>query len=217
MRTNKLDGTIRAAAGALLLSAWLAGCDKPAPQVTPPIANPPAATPPVESLPTPESTPAAPAQPTPDAPPPPEPSAVPKPAAKEPELDSMMLAKASAKLSVAVTLRYSFDGEVSANQPVTLHLAALPRVEGTNLKVAVKEVSGIQLADGPISLQKAGSAKVYRKQVSVTPLAGSPSELRVLVTMNVGSDLGFGYFTIPLSGTQTAGTNAQKQESVKVR
>jgi hypothetical protein len=90
----------------------------------------------------------------------------------------------------------------------------LPRVEGTNLKVAVKQVNGIQLAEGPLSLQKVGAPKVYRKQVSVTPLAGSPSELRVLVTMNVGPDLGFGYFTIPLSATQTAGTNAQKQESV---
>jgi hypothetical protein len=128
----------------------------------------------------------------------------------------MMVAKASAKLSVAVSLRYSFDGAVSANQPVILHLAALPRVEGTNLKVAVKEANGIRLAEGPLSLQKAGSASVYRKQVSLTQLAGSPTELRVLVTMNVGPDLGFGYFTIPLSGSQSAGTNAQKQESVKL-
>jgi len=221
MLTNKLDGTIRAAAGVLLLAVVLAGCDRPAPQATPADAAPPAATPaaspPADTLPAPDAAPAAPAQPAPDAPPPAEPSAVPKPAASEPELDSMLVAKANSKLSVAVGLRYSFDGAVSADLPVTLHLAALPRVEGTNLKVAVKEVNGIRLAEGPLSLQKAGSANVYRKQVSVTRLAGSPSELRVLVTMNVGPDLGFGYFTIPLSGTQTAGTNAQKQESVKQR
>ena len=214
MRIAHFDGMIRAAAGALLLATVLAGCDRPAPQATPSEAPSPAAAPPAETLPGPDATPAEPAQPAPDPPPPSEPSAVPKPAATEPELDSMLVAKASSKLSVAVSLRYSFDGSVTADQPVTLHLAALPRVEGTNLNVAVKEVNGVRLAEGPLSQQKAGAANVYRKQVSVTPLAGSPAELRVLVTMNVGPDLGFGYFTIPLSGTQTAGTNAQKQESV---
>ena len=213
MRITHFDGMIRAAAGILLAMA-LAGCDRPAPQVTPSDAPAPAAAPPAETLPAPDATPAEPAQPAPDAPPPSEPSAVPKPAATEPALESMLVAKASSKLSVAVSLRYSFDGSVAADQPVTLHLAALPRVEGTNLNVAVKEVNGVRLAEGPLNLQKAGSANVYRKQVSVTPLAGSPAELRVLVTMNVGPDLGFGYFTIPLTDAQTAGTNAQKQESV---
>ena len=217
MRTTHFDGMIRAAAGALLLAMVLAGCDRPAPQATPSEVPPPAAAPPAETLPAPDATPAEPAQPAPDAPPPSEPSAVPKPAATEPELDSMLVAKASSKLSVAVSLRYSFDGSVTADQPVTLHLAALPRVEGTNLNVAVKEVNGVRLAEGPLNLQKAGSVNVYRKQVSVTPLAGSPTELRVLVTMNVGPDLGFGYFTIPLSAAREAGTNAQKQESVKQR
>ena len=213
MRTTHFDGMIRAAAGALLLAMVLAGCDRPAPQATPSEVPPPAAAPPAETLPAPDATPAEPAQPAPDAPPPSEPSAVPKPAATEPELDSMLVAKASSKLSVAVSLRYSFDGSVTADRPVTLHLAALPRVEGTNLNVAVKEVNGVRLAEGPLNLQKSGSANVYRKQVSVTPLAGSPSELRVLVTMNVGPDLGFGYFTIPLPGD---GTNPQKTESVKL-
>ena len=217
MRTTHFDGMIRAAAGALLLATVLAGCDRPAPQATPSEVPPPAAAPPAETLPVPDATPAEPAQPAPDAPPPSEPSAVPKPAATEPELDSMLVAKASSKLSVAVSLRYSFDGSVTADRPVTLHLAALPRVEGTNLNVAVKEVNGVRLAEGPLNLQKSGSANVYRKQVSVTPLAGSPTELRVLVTMNVGPDLGFGYFTIPLSDTPAAGTNAQKRESVKQR
>lgn len=223
MRTTHFDGMIRTAAGALLLAMVLAGCDRPAPQATPSEAPPPseapspAAAPPAETLPAPDATPVDPAQPAPEAPPPSEPSAVPKPAATEPELESMLVAKASSKLSVAVSLRYSFDGSVTADQPVTLHLAALPRVEGTNLNVAVKEVNGVRIAEGPLNLQKAGPANVYRKQVSVTPLAGSPAELRVLVTMNVGPDLGFGYFTIPLTDAHTAGTNAQKQESVKQR
>ena len=216
MRTHELEGTIRTAAGALLLAMMLAGCDKPAPQATPP-APPPATLPPEDAPPPPEANPATPAQPTPDAPAPTEP-AVPKPAASEPELDSMMVAKASEKQSVAVGLRYTFEGGASPNQPVTLHLAALPRVDGTNLRVTVKAAPGLQLADGPLSMQKAGPASVYRKNVSVTPLAGSPRELRVLVTMNMGPDLAFGYFTIPLpGGPPIDGTNAQKRQSVKQR
>lgn len=224
MRTDKPEATIRTAACALLLAIVLAGCDKPAPPpapepVPPPTVLPEETPPPPEMTPPPpEVTPDMPAHPTTDPPSPVEPSAVPQPAAKDPELDSMMVAKASAKLSVAVGLRYSFDGDASQNQPVTLHLAALPRVDGTNLRVSVKDAPGLRLADGPLNMQKAGSSSVYRKNVSVTALAGSPRELRVLVTMNVGPDLGFGYFTIPLPGGPTAsGTNPQKQESVKQR
>src|SRR5688572_3476751 len=117
MRTTHCDGIIRAAAGALMSVMVLAGCDRPAPQATPSEVSPPAAAPPAGTLPAPDATPAEPAQPAPDAPPPSEPSAVPKPAAAEPELDSMLVAKASSKLSVAVNLRYSFDGPVSADQP----------------------------------------------------------------------------------------------------
>ena len=99
MRIAHLDGMIRAAAGALLLATVLAGCDRPAPQATPSEAPSPAPAPPAETLPGPDATPAEPAQPAPDPPPPSEPSAVPKPAATEPELDSMLVAKASSKLS----------------------------------------------------------------------------------------------------------------------
>jgi hypothetical protein len=122
-------------------------------------------------------------------------------------------AVANAKISVAVDLRYSFDGAVVPNQPVILHLAAVPRVAGTNLKVSVKQVDGVQLAAGSLNLQKSGGTDVYRQQISVTPLAAAPSQLRVLVTMDVGADSGFGFFSIPLD----RGTNPQKQDSVKQR
>ena len=216
MRTNKSYGAIRACSSAILLAALLAGCAKPTPpEPTAPVAPAvPDAPPPAETLPAPDEAPAAPAQPAPDAPPPTEPSAAPKPtAAVSPSLESMRAAIPSAKMSVAVDLRYSFDGAVSPNQPVTLHLAAVPRVAGTNLKVSVKQVDGLRLAEGPLELQKVGSGNVYRQEVSVTKLAGAPSQLRVLVTMNMGADLAFGFFSIPLDG----GTNAQKQDSVKQR
>jgi hypothetical protein len=207
MRTNNFAWAIRAAAGTILLAVLLAGCAKSAP---PP---PPSATP-ADTLPAPDAAPAAPAQPAPDAPPPTEPSAVPKPTAmNEPSIESMSLATPSAKLSVAVDLRYSFDGPVIANQPVTLHLAAIPRVEGTNLKVSVKEVAGLQVSAGSINTQKATASAVYRLQFAVTKLAAAPTNLRVLVTMDSPEGTAFGFFSIPLDG----GTIPQKQDSVKQR
>ncbi len=122
----------------ILIVALLAGC-KPAPQADAQRVSAPASQAPADAAPAPapsetppsDDTPAAPAQPAPDAPPPTEPSPAPKPtASNEPALESMQTAKAPAKLSVPVDLKYSFDGDPLANQPVTLHLAAVPRVGG---------------------------------------------------------------------------------------
>jgi hypothetical protein len=222
MRTNNLDAAFRMAAGVLLIATLLAGCAKPAPVPEPaPTESPPQvapaipdAPPPAEALPAPEDAPASPAQPAPDAPSPTEPSAVPKPtAASEPSLESMSLATPSAKMSVAVDVRYSFDTEALPGQPVTLSLAAIPRVNGSNLSMSVKDVAGVQLAAGPLKLQKSDGPVVYRRQVSVTRGADSPAQLRVLVTMDYGSGSGFGFFSVPFG----SGTNAQKQDSVKQR
>jgi hypothetical protein len=222
MPTNKLDGALRTMASVFLAASLLAACAKPAPppetapaQTSPPIAPAtPDAPPPAETLPAPDGDPAAPAQPAPDAPPPTEPSAAPTPtAANEPSLESMNVATPSAKMSVSVDLRYSFDSAALPGQPVTLHLAAVPRVNGSNLRVSVKEVAGVQLASGPLNLQKTNGPDVYRQQISVTRSIDSPRQLRVLVTMDYASGSGFGFFSVPFD----AGTNAQKQDSVKQR
>lgn len=217
MRTNKIDVVIRAAAGAMLLAALLGGCAKPAPAPEAPGPAPAApadAAPPAETLPAPDTSPAAPAQPAPDAPPPTEPSATPKPtAANEPALDSMRAAIPSAKMSVAVDLRYSFDGAVLPDQPVTLHLAAVPRVAGTNLKISVKETGGVQIAAAPLNVLKATASSVYRQQLAVTRTSAAPAQLRVLVTMDMPEGSAFGFYSIPFDG----GTSAQKQDSVKQR
>jgi hypothetical protein len=223
MPTPRIDVAIRAFAGATLLVTLLAGCGKPAaPEAVP--APPPAAADPAGGEPAPASdsapvdpndVPAAPAQPAPEAPPPQEPSAAPSPAAlSEPGLDSMSSAQASAKLSVPVDLRYRLDGPVLPNQPVMLHLAAIPRVAGSQLKVSVKPVSGLQIASaGSTAIQKVTAAGVYRQQISITAGDGAPTSIRVLVTMDMEQGAGFGFFTVPLEG----GPAAQKQKSVKQR
>lgn len=115
-----------------------------------------------------------------------------------PPLESMASARPSAKMSVPVDLRYSFDGEIRPQQPVTLHLAAVPRAAGTNLTVSVKPVPGIDVAPGPLQLQKTGAHGAYRQQLSITRAPGAPAELRVLVTMDLPMGSGFGFFSIPL-------------------
>jgi hypothetical protein len=127
---------------------------------------------------------------------------------KVPELSSMTLAAASSKLGVPVDLRYTFEESVQPGRPVTLHLAAVPRVAGTNLNVSIKDDPGIQLmAAAPFGAQKATVATAYRQQLSVTKLASGPSELRVLVTMEVGEGSAFSWFGVPF---ETAAAAAQK-------
>ena len=220
MPTNKHDATIRLAIGAALLAALLAGCGgAPQPEPAPP--PPPAPAAPAETPPPPATAPSEVAPggataPAPAAPPPTEPSAVPKPAtaaATEPSLESMHAAKPSAKISVAVDLRYSFDGAALPNQPVTLHLAVLPRAAGTNLTVSIKAADGLRVDAAPLTVSKANAAGVYRQQLSITRLAANTAELRVQVTMDTAMGTDFGFFTIPLDG----GTNSQKLDPVKQR
>jgi hypothetical protein len=125
--TTRFDHAIRSAAATLLLIT-LAACEKPPPSEVPapspaPTESMPDAAPvpaPTEETP-PVDTPAAPTQPESTPPPPEEPSAVPKPTAAlvGPDLESMQVARPSAKLGVAVDLRYRFDTEPVPGQPVT--------------------------------------------------------------------------------------------------
>jgi hypothetical protein len=209
---HRIEFALPSFAAALLLT--LAGCDRPPAEVPTP-APAPAETPAPGAETPPAEMPVAPAQPESTPPPPEEPSAVPKPtAAPEPAVESMRMARPSAKLSVAVDLRYQFDAEPLPNQPVILHLAAVPRVGGSNLKVSVKPAAGLQLASaGAVQVQKASAAGVYRQQMSLTRTTAGPQSLRVLVTMDMPEGRAFGYYSIPLAN----GTSAQKSDSVKQR
>ena len=212
--------------GATLLVVLLTGCgprqpqDVPkapaAPAETPAMPSPDAA-PPVDTAPSP--APADPVQPTPQAPPPTEPSPAPTPTAgRVPAVESMYAATPGAKMSVAVDLKYRFDGAVPQNQPVTLHLAAIPRVAGSNFNVSIKTVPGLEVTHGTLSLQKVDAAGVYRQEMSVIRRSVAPANIRVLVTMDMPEGTAFGFFSIPLDGGQFQdGNTAQKSDSVKQR
>lgn len=212
----------------ILLAVLLAGCHPQQPQDVPPPPPSPAPAPtdspaaPADETPAdpaapaadPTTNPAAPTQPAPAAPPPTDPAPAPKPtAATAPAVDSMSIARPSAKMSVAVDLRYKFDGVAVVGQPVTLHLAAIPRVAGANFSVSVKSAPGVEFTNGTLAAQKVDAAGVYRQQLSVLRRSDAPENLRVLVTMDLPEGTAFGFFSIPLD----AGITAQKSDSVKLR
>jgi hypothetical protein len=217
MITNNLKQVLSSSIGAALLAVVLTGCGKapaPAEPATPPASNEAPTNPAPANEVSPPDTAAPAPSPAPAPPPPTEPSAVPKPTSTaEPSLDSMHAAIPSAKMSVAVDLRYQIDGEALPGQPVTVRLAAVPRVAGTRLQVVVKQVSGLQVATGPLEVQKTTAAGVYRQTLSITRSNSGPQSLRVLVTMDIPEGSGFGYFTVPLAD----GNSPQKQQSVKQR
>lgn len=114
-----------------------------------------------------------------------------------PELGAMKLAAVSSKLGVPVDLRYQFDGEVEQGRPVTLHLAAVPRVAGSNLRVSIKQEPGVEASAAAIDVRKANATSAYRQQLSITRREGGPRELRVLVTMDLPEGSAFGYYSVP--------------------
>jgi hypothetical protein len=125
-------------------------------------------------------------------------------ASSGPAISSMTLAAPPQKLGAPVDLRYQFDGDAKAGQTVTLHLAAVPRVAGSNLTMSIKNETGISAKASALNVQKANVSIAYRQDVSVTKLDGGPAELHVLVTMEVPEGSAHSWFAIPLGGTPAA-------------
>ncbi len=125
----------------------------------------------------------------------------------------MALARTNSKIGVPVDLRYQFDGESVAGQPVTLHLAAVPRTAVSNLSVSIKPVAGISTDADALRAEKATVGTAYRQQLSVTRQAQGPTELRVLVTTDMPQGRAFSYFSVPLASAAVA----NKQAPVEMR
>ena len=130
--------------------------------------------------------------------------------AGEPALSSMMVAESPQKLGAPVELRYQFDSDVRAGQPVTLHLAAVPRIPGSNLVVSIKKESGISTTAGDLTALKASASTAYRQELSVTKLAGGPPDLHVLVMMETPAGSSHSWFTVPLDASAAAAKQQPK-------
>ncbi len=211
------NSRIRLAVGVALLAAALTGCARSAPPAATAPTTSATSAPAAAASAAPASAPAQMAQPPASSHPnaPAGENTIPQATAEvpathtEPALASMSRAEATSKLSVPVDLLYQFDGDASTGQPVTLHLAAVPRITGSNLNVSIKKVPGIQTTALALSAQKASATTAYRQQVSLTRLADAPAQLRVLVTMDLPEGTTFGWFGVPLKpATAPAGKQA---------
>jgi hypothetical protein len=204
----------------MLLAGCAGGADAPADE-SPAAASQPAAPPPPQPAPA-ESAPPADATPAPAESAPPAPvreggqvQSAPR-LADAAEVSSWAVARPQAKLGVAVDLKYQIDGEVAANRPVTLRVALVPRVAGTNLSLEVRPTDGMRIDAAPLALQKANAAGVYRHSFAITPSAGKTGPIRVLVGMDTVEGRSYGIFTIPVDATD-GNIPSNKQESVKQR
>jgi hypothetical protein len=191
----------------------LAACDRPVPPAETPAPDvPPPAT---------SSTAMSPAQPVATVPPaaavqsavatPPAAVVSVRGTAGEPVVSSMKLAEPPHKLGAPVDLRYQFEGDARAGQPVILHLAAVPRVAGSNLVMSVKKEAGISVAATELTVQKAGASTPYRQELSVTKAAGGPSALRVLVMMETPEGSAHSWFSIPLDQSPVSSKQQQQR------
>jgi hypothetical protein len=73
-------------------------------------------------------------------------------------------------------------------------------VAGSNLKISIKQTEGVQFgSSGPLRVQKATPSGLYRQQLSVTRASAGTQSLRVLVTMDMGEGVAFGYYSIPFT------------------
>lgn len=198
---------IAMAAGVITLGLLFSACRPKSPQ-TPPAPEPPA--PELDSRATPGSAAVSPA----DAPATAvdasavspatsasEPAPAPRTAATgEPDLAAMKRAVSeSAKIGAPVDLHYLVEGAAEPGRPVTVHLAAVPRVSGADLNVSIKDTPGLNATAAPLVQQKASAGTAYRQQMAVTRTVDGPQELRVLVTVESPDGSAFSWFGVPLA------------------
>ena len=126
--------------------------------------------------------------------------------AKETPVERMSLARRSDKIGVPVDVRYRFSSAALQDQPTQLELAFVPQAAGQNLRVEFvpSDSVTIESTNAPMTQQKADAATVYRRNLTVTKRKAGPSEMRVLVSMDVGAGRYFGVFTIPVDEAGSA-------------
>jgi hypothetical protein len=122
----------------------------------------------------------------------------------EPPLESMKMATpAHGKIGVPVDVRYQVTGVVAKDQPATLQLAFVPRVEGEGLRVEFPESKTVAIStgSGDLSMQRAQAAEPYRRSLNITPLTAEGAEIQVIVSMDIAGGRYFSVFTIPVESS----------------
>jgi hypothetical protein len=127
-----------------------------------------------------------------------------------PPLEEMILAQAVGKIGAPVDVRYQISGVVTKHQPVTVQLAFVPRVDGSNLRVEFPESAGLRVDSSVLELASpvASKSDVMRHEVRVTP-SGESGVMRAIVSMELDGGRYFSIFAIPV-GAQPAATTTKR-------
>jgi hypothetical protein len=124
----------------------------------------------------------------------------------DPDIATMHVAEqASSKIGVPVDVLYSMAGLAVQNQPTSLNVAVVPRLEGTNMRVFFlpSESVSIELDGAGFAVERAEPSAVYRQRLVVTPQQVVAGSFRVQVIMDVADGRYAGIFTIPIGGGAT--------------
>jgi hypothetical protein len=116
-----------------------------------------------------------------------------------PDINQMSVAKQSSKVSVPIDVRYQISGAPSANKSVSVSLAFIPKVAGSDLRVEFPRSETVSVSEtDEVMVQKADAKSVHRHNLVVTPTKGDAGEVRALVSMNVEGARYAGIFVIPV-------------------
>lgn len=126
-----------------------------------------------------------------------------------PPLGEMQVARAVGKLGPPVDVRYLVSGVVAKDQPVTLRLAFVPRLDGRNLRVEFPDTAGVVIETGSkaVSAQKASKSDVLRHTLLVTPTAADSGAVRAVVSIDVGASTYAGVISIPVGDRAQQGAS----------
>jgi hypothetical protein len=122
------------------------------------------------------------------------------PTDEQPAVGTMRVAKAVGKMGAPVEVRYEPTGTTVRGQPITLKLAFVPQIAGSELSVEfpATEAVSIDSAVSRMSVPKAEREAVYRRTLIVTPRLGDTADLRVMVWLEAEGGRYFSIFTIPV-------------------
>jgi hypothetical protein len=122
----------------------------------------------------------------------------------EPDVASMRVAEQTgSKIGVPVDVLYSVAAAAAPNQPTSLDVAVVPRLEGSNLQVVFLPSDSVSIdGGGELAVPRAAAKSVHRQQLTVTPKRAASGSFRVQVIMDVAGGRYAGVFTIPVDAAQ---------------
>jgi hypothetical protein len=107
------------------------------------------------------------------------------------------------KRMAPVDVAYRVIGPLTPGQPAVIELSLTPRLAASALELEVAPTIAyrIERSNAPIALGKVGAGMALRHSLTVTPVAGTPQDMRILVSVDVPGARYASVFRIPLSNT----------------